>query len=792
MPKIEKRGIEKLILRSKRGQISVFIIIGILILAGAAFYIMSEQKATFAGQEAPGEAIEDIPFDVGPIHSFVQACLQQKSGEALVQLGQSSGYIDPTTKEYHTKSFGFDSTNTRATETESLTYAEGFYLPYWHYMASPNTALNRYNFKSGMPTGRDVEKQINTYVEKHLSECLGSYSTFLSQGFEIKEGDMKAKTFLTPNAVVVDLKYPLTITKGDSVFEIKSYRASHAIALGKMLDFSAELTKVVSESQVFEKVIMQVLSGYGKLDGPMPPISASQSGGVAKRWQEPEVKKLVEGLVAQNVDIRLQGTANAEPLPLGDPVTNGVNQYLGSLKLEPNENFDPSKYEVNFVYLPTWSSYFDVVKGNMIGPTMTNSLPGAPIVDMAFGGLLDSHMYNYETPYDVSIPILVEVVDREARFKNPKSLREKGYTFQFAIEANVRDNEPVTAEFESVSTSQGYGGGFALFCNPDQKTSGPVTFNIVDKVTNQPLPDAQLAFNSGTGCPVGETNEQGSITTQLPRAIGELVVRVPGYLMSKKQFISPEPTLPKQETVKLHPLIETKIKLQKYNYNKKSGPVDDVRNLKTDQSRYWVRDALPTDLVPQEQAVVTFERVADDGGEYSAVASIMGPGVQTVSLAPGKYKVSILTQIRKSVSIPKCVHCICVRPSALDDDVCLDWRDVEGSDMSGGPFMESNIEFTTEITPAMLNSQKPVTFTTFVLNLADVPAGRGSPRLPHYNVAAAHSAGLNDPVSYVLAANTMQEAIHRIKVRERMVTDMQMLDKIAEDAKNNPELLKPR
>lgn len=739
----------------KRGQVSVLIFVGIfLLLVAILLFSLREQKIS-APQNLP-ELTQEVPFDAAPIQSFVTGCVEKVSKEALMALSQHSGYIDPASAEYGTPVFRADEQN--PTAAEALTFAPGWNVPYWHYLASPNQET-RTNFKPQAPSDNDVEKQVNLYVEKNLAPCLENFASFTAQGFAVTpQGPVRADASLTETDVVVDVNLPLKISKGAAVFELKQFRARHDVALKKLLDFSRHVTNTLVQSQPIEKVMLLMLSGYGGLNNELPPMTESQFGGQKATWRESAVKPKVESILSYAIEkVPVKGTANYVPFEQRDPtlaadrVRLGTYRYLDSLEIPSVPGIDARVYTVDFTYLPAWPSYFDVVRGDVIGPSDENALPDVPIVSELLS-FLAPHLRRYQTPYDVSIPVLITI-------KDTKAFNNKGHEFQFAVEANVRDNEPLTAQFQPFARATGYNTGFGQLCNENQKTSPPVTIKVTDAMKNTPVSNADLSFG---GCSAGVTGADGTFHGSLgPKALLELRVSAENYLAQKKQLFS---TMNERTAdIKLTPLVEKKIRVQKYNYNKIAKETGIVHSLSTDVGTLWERATAPVDLLPQETAMVSFERVSTDGIAHSAGAPVSGTGQGTVMLAPGRYKISITTLLNEQIFIPRCEDCQCsnyeVQTSRAGrrHTVCTAYLDVDEL-RSGPPFTEGTIEYVTDITPQMLNSPQDLKLFTLVMNLRDVPDTRIMPP--------------PGPGGLIL-------------IRERMVSDLQLLEKMRQDATND-------
>src|SRR3989344_7382460 len=75
------------IFHSKQGQVTIFIILGILLVLALVLVIALKQEVvTFK----PGEI---IPTQKGKVEQFITACIEQAGGEALAIIGSQGGYI---------------------------------------------------------------------------------------------------------------------------------------------------------------------------------------------------------------------------------------------------------------------------------------------------------------------------------------------------------------------------------------------------------------------------------------------------------------------------------------------------------------------------------------------------------------------------------------------------------------------------------------------------------------------------------------------------------------------------
>ena len=111
----------------KKAQITLFIIIGIIVLLGVGVYLyMGGIQRT--GQ-IPSEAIiEEVPLQFQPVRAFVDSCLIKTSTEALTKIGQHGGYIYLLDNDIKS--------NSAPTESNAFRFFpedENTEVPYWWY-----------------------------------------------------------------------------------------------------------------------------------------------------------------------------------------------------------------------------------------------------------------------------------------------------------------------------------------------------------------------------------------------------------------------------------------------------------------------------------------------------------------------------------------------------------------------------------------------------------------------------------------------------------------------------------
>lgn len=163
----------------KRSQITVFILLGIVIVAVifAAVYFYGENIQNLIKPSALDAS------QLEPLRVYVVSCMEKSVTSDLKDLKKNSGYLNPisSTVEYS----GY---NVNALVDESLT--------------SPNL----------MNSLTGIENSISLNVKNQVINCsLDSFDFDIQKDVE----GIQANTEIKESNVIVSLKYPLTVSKGD-------------------------------------------------------------------------------------------------------------------------------------------------------------------------------------------------------------------------------------------------------------------------------------------------------------------------------------------------------------------------------------------------------------------------------------------------------------------------------------------------------------------------------------------------------------------------------------------------
>jgi len=253
----------------KEGQITLFMILGIVLLIIVAFiFYLSNYTQEKKGQEITGA--EKTAFDITPIKEYVTTCLDNTAKDGLLLLGKQGGYIY-TSQGGTLRDFKTTDENEFYVNYNNNIVSYGIYPPRYKigaaYFSEPpnypteifpypnsasigtnNVLFIGYFGLSNLPPLNDsdgahsIHLQLGNYINNYLKECI-NLDVFREQGFEIKEEAFNADVSIAKNDISLHLTYPLEIKKLSTgeVTEIKDFYAKINVRLSEFYNFIKEL-----------------------------------------------------------------------------------------------------------------------------------------------------------------------------------------------------------------------------------------------------------------------------------------------------------------------------------------------------------------------------------------------------------------------------------------------------------------------------------------------------------------------------------------------------------------------
>jgi len=199
---------------NKRGQITVFVIVGIVILVTVfvVFYFLGDMIK----KQSEIEAVFD-DSSLEPLQDYIGGCIE-KNGNDAIELISNGGKIDP----------GF------------FYYYDNRKINYLCYSNSFGPCERKEPFISKL-----FEDEIKNYMINKLPSCI-DLGSLRNEGYDVQEGQMGVDVDVLDYSVIVALDYPITISKGGSRINENKFVRMFNVPLGRI----AEVSKDVIDSEI--------------------------------------------------------------------------------------------------------------------------------------------------------------------------------------------------------------------------------------------------------------------------------------------------------------------------------------------------------------------------------------------------------------------------------------------------------------------------------------------------------------------------------------------------------------
>lgn len=471
-------------MREKRGQITLFIIIGILIvaLAGVFLYIRGEKLAV--------EEPEVIPQEFVPLKEYVDECVKMTLTQGVLLMGQQAGYLYPP--EY-----------IKNDPTSFLAPVPGgeFRVPYWYHEG-----------KSRVPLIKDMESQLSQYLNSNLKACLRNFTDF-NDRFDIEEiGNITSKTTIGVNEVITTLKYPLNVgVKGTGEkTRIATFSGDTPVKLRRMYELAVDIMAAENLQMFMEDLTIDLMAL-----GPDIPFTdvIFQCGQL--KWYKKDVESDIKDLLYYNLPkIKFRGTNHEPFLELEEKYEN-LRQYDPEEIAAGNTPKDvpADAYDYFHFYWDAASKEYKDLSASVLFQKdwlfQMNARPSqGEVMSASYGtgyqkylSYLCINMYHFT--YDITYPVMVVISDDTA-------MQGKGYKLKFAFPVLINHNQGDRTNFplSAALTPAGNDGGYC-----QEKTNQVYEIRPKDANTFEDIKGAEITFNCMNTyyCSLGQTKADGGL-----------------------------------------------------------------------------------------------------------------------------------------------------------------------------------------------------------------------------------------------------------------------------------------
>ncbi|MBU0957880.1 MAG: hypothetical protein KKF56_03665 [Nanoarchaeota archaeon] len=346
---------------SKRGQVAIFIIIAIIIVAGVIVYFLVKDRTSYS----------NIPSEFQPVEDYFLSCIEDIVRNGKDVMGTQGGYIEPP---------NFDPGSDFMPFSSQLNFY-GWPVPYWYYKSGVNI------IKEQVPSKDDMEEELNKYIQDRVGDC--DFGDFVVEGFIVeREEGVRVQTDIGVNQIFVNLNAPINVNRGEESVRIEEHEVQLDTKFGKFYDLAVDIYDYEKEEMFLENYAVDVLRLYAPVDG-----FEIQCSPLIWAFNE-VVDEVKQGLSGNMQAIRLTG----------DYYDDSHDYFVQDLR---------SDEAVRFLYDPSWPTRIEV------WPSDSGILIAEPVGTQEGLGILGFCYVPYHYVYDLNYPVLVQIYDEAELFQFP-------------------------------------------------------------------------------------------------------------------------------------------------------------------------------------------------------------------------------------------------------------------------------------------------------------------------------------------------------------------------------------
>lgn len=351
----------------KRGQLAIFVIIAIVLIASIATYFIIRGSL----------GLDGIPSSLQPVFDAYTECIRAETKQALSLAGSQGGYVEV---------LAYAPGSDYAPFSSHLNFL-GFPVPYWYYVSGNGV------IKEQIPTQETIANQVEEYLEERVDLCnLDSYAV---QGFTIERDAAQARVQIQDERVQVDVDAAVTVWKGEDRARKDTHSVEVTSKLGKFYDLARTVYDYEKKNAFLEEYAVDVLRLYAPVDG----VEISCSG---KVWKTRDVVDSLQSALEANMGaLKLKGDYYQ--------LSEKEGRYF---EVDVGKSVDE---EVRILYSRTMPSRIEIDGEGVEQEVMIAS----PVGIQEGLGVLGFCYAPYHFIYDVSFPVMIQIYSGDELFQFP-------------------------------------------------------------------------------------------------------------------------------------------------------------------------------------------------------------------------------------------------------------------------------------------------------------------------------------------------------------------------------------
>ena len=510
------------LLRNTKGQVTVFIIVGLVIfaVAGVSYFLLSD---SFSIEDS---LILRVSEEARPLYEFIDICITETLTNGIVLLSRNGGYINPLVGHR---------VDSRSHLSDVVSRGPN-HLPYWHHF---DTHSSQFSHKipplSKSDGSNSVEAQLERYVESNVGNCFNNFRAF-SNRYEVQYEPLSALVTILDGRILIEsnMLTNVEVLANNNIQSFDTFMSEVDTDFMRLYSAARDISRTQSLTGFIERPVLELISSQSGLNRVLPPFYEVEvfAVGAGDFWVREEVYNHIRRNILSRISsIQMLFTRNFNaPVEL-----EGIETSFGEIATQEilDPMFDYSSLIVEFSYPSQSNPYIKVGSGSPI----LRGDEGSSDVGGGFSNLINNAVRSYRFNYELSFPVVSKVCDIT-------SFRGRGLCLYYSLEGNIRYNDAFIPSTIDYGIEFGASSGDSQSVNlndPAQYVDKTIRFEIVDKENGLPLNTARVFYSCGIEVHLANVRLSGGKTEfngEMPfcAAGGHIIVRAPGYHSVSRPF----------------------------------------------------------------------------------------------------------------------------------------------------------------------------------------------------------------------------------------------------------------
>lgn len=196
----------------KRGQVTYFIIAGLIILIAVIMILSARFDLIKNFYEEQRTKLVGVPAEIAPVENYIQECLDEVSNTGVKFVLLQGGYYDPI------NNVDLDS----------------FKVAYW------------IDGKAISPPLKIIQNEISKFIDSSINECILAFPDI---NYKITPTKSRTQTIIKEKLILIKIKYNTNVEYKDITYTLNSYNTNLNLDITKIIEDGKKIVQMEIDNQ---------------------------------------------------------------------------------------------------------------------------------------------------------------------------------------------------------------------------------------------------------------------------------------------------------------------------------------------------------------------------------------------------------------------------------------------------------------------------------------------------------------------------------------------------------------